>query len=89
MPAILDLVPADRYEEAKAYMLDETANKKLIERCDEYIYNVQCRSKILLDSAKESGVNVYIVCQYNMQSLPVSLEALTTLSSSSLISGVT
>ncbi|MBQ7595430.1 MAG: alpha/beta hydrolase [Clostridia bacterium] len=72
MPAILDLVPASRYEEAKGYMLDENINSKLIERCDEYIYNVQTQSKKLLDSAKANGVNVYIVCQYNMQSLPVS-----------------
>lgn len=72
MPAILDLVPAERYEEAKEYMLDETENAELIGRCDEYIYSVQTKSKELLDAAKDNGANVYIVCQYNMQSLPVS-----------------
>lgn len=72
MPAILDLVPAYRYEDAKAYMLDESENQKLIDRCDEYIYNVQSQTKRLLDEAKADGVTVYIVCQYNMQSLPVS-----------------
>ncbi len=72
MPGIIDLIAAEDYEEAKSYMLDKNKNAYLIERTDEYIYNVQCKAKNILDSAKEDGVGVYIVCQYNMQSLPVS-----------------
>ena len=71
-PSIMDLCALEDYESAKAYMLDEEKNSFLISRTDEYIYNVQAKAKDLLDSAKKDGVNVYIVCQYNMQSLPVS-----------------
>lgn len=72
MPGIWDLVAAEDYEKAKAFMLDESENTLLIKRVDEYIYNVQSKSKELLDFAKNNGTRVYIVCQYNMQSLPVS-----------------
>ena len=72
MPGIWDLVAAEDYEKAKAFMLDESENAFLIKRVDEYIYNVQSKAKDLLDSAMSNGTRVYIVCQYNMQSLPVS-----------------
>ncbi|MGN1479276.1 MAG: esterase/lipase family protein, partial [Acutalibacteraceae bacterium] len=72
MPGIWDLTAAEDYEKAKAFMLDESANAILIKRVDEYIYNVQSKAKELLDFAVSNGTRVYIVCQYNMQSLPVS-----------------
>ncbi len=75
MPGILDLAAACDYEDAKAYMLDTDRNAELISRCDEYIYNVQSKAKEILDSAKNDGVGVYIVCQYNMQALPVSVSS--------------
>lgn len=75
MPGILDLVAASDYEAAKEYMLDSGKNAELIKRCDEYIYNVQSKAKDILDSAKNDGVGVYIVCQYNMQALPVSVSS--------------
>ncbi|MCQ2470951.1 MAG: hypothetical protein MJ147_02830 [Clostridia bacterium] len=72
MPGILDLVTADEYEASKAYMLDSDKNANLIKRCDEYIYNVQLKTKDILDKAMADGTGVYVVCQYNMQALPVS-----------------
>lgn len=72
MPGIWALTAAQDYENAKKYMLDESTNKALIARSDEYIYNVQKNAKSILDSAKNDGVFVYIICQYNMQALPVS-----------------
>lgn len=72
MPGIWDLVAAEDYENAKAYMLDSEKNALLIKRTDEYIYSVQIKAKDILDGAKQGGSNVYIVCQYNMQALPVS-----------------
>lgn len=75
MPGILDLVAAEDYETAKAYMLDSSKNAKIIERSDEYIYNVQTKAKSILDSAMSDGVGVYVICQYNMQALPVSVNS--------------
>lgn len=72
MPGIWDLVAAEDYEDSKAYMLDSDKNSFLISRTDEYIYSVQSKAKAILDKAKQSGANVYVVCQYNMQALPVS-----------------
>lgn len=72
MPGIIDLINSEDYEAAKAFMLDKNTNAEIIKRCDEYIYNVQTKAKDLLDSAKSNGTSVYVVCQYNMQALPVS-----------------
>lgn len=71
MPGIIDLTAAEDYENAKAFMLDGNANAKLIARCDEYIYNVQMNAKSILEKAIDDGANVYIVCQYGLQGLPV------------------
>lgn len=72
MPGLIDLIAAEDYEDSKAFMLDNDKNAVIEKRCDEYIYNVQCRAKEILDSAMADGVGVYVVCQYNMQALPVS-----------------
>lgn len=71
MPGIIDLITAEDYEDSKEFMLDAEKNAEIIKRCDEYIYNVQSKAKEILDSAKSDGTGVYVVCQYNMQALPV------------------
>ena len=71
MPGIFDLTAFEDYENAKSFMLDSVANAKMISRCDEYMYCVQSKAKNLLESAIDDGANVYIVCQYNLQGLPV------------------
>ncbi len=72
MPGIIDLIAAEDYESSKAFMLDKDKNAAVISRCDDYIYNVQSKAKEILDAAKADGTGVYVVCQYNMQALPVS-----------------
>lgn len=71
MPGLWALVNDDCYEQAKAYMLDETENSRLIERIDYYHYNVQEKAQEILANAQRD-TNVYIIAQYNMQGLPVS-----------------
>lgn len=71
MPGIFDLTAFEDYENAKSFMLDSSVNANMISRCDEYMYCVQSRAKNLLESAIDDGANVYIVCQYNLQGLPV------------------
>ena len=71
MPGIFDLTAFEKYENAKSFMLDSNVNAKMISRCDEYIYCVQSKAKDLLEGAIDDGANVYIVCQYNLQGLPV------------------
>lgn len=71
MPGIIDLTAGADYENAKSFMLDDNINARLISRCDEYIYNVQMNAKSILEKAAENGANVYIVCQYGLQGLPV------------------
>lgn len=71
MPGIFDLTAFEDYENAKSFMLDSAVNAKMISRCDEYMYRVQSKAKNLLENAIADGANVYIVCQYNLQGLPV------------------
>lgn len=65
------LVDDVNYENAKAFMLDETENAVIIKKADEYHYNVQQKAAELLKKA-QNDTNVYILAQYNMQGLPVS-----------------
>ncbi len=71
MPGLWALVPDINYLDAKACMLNGTESNKLVERIDEYHYNVQCNAENLLKSAMKD-TNVYILAQYNWPSLPIS-----------------
>lgn len=71
MPGMWTLVCHDDYESAKAKSLDKEINKKLIEKIDDYHYNVQCRAKEILTNAKENGCNIAIVTSYNTTGVPI------------------
>ncbi len=71
MPGLWALVPDNNYEAAKAWMLDTAENSKLIEKIDEYHYNVQQDAENLLKKAQKD-TNVYILAQYNWPTLPIS-----------------
>lgn len=70
------LVDEPNYEAAKKFMLDKTANAKLIKDIDEYHYNVQQKAAEILAEAQKD-TNIYIIAQYNMQGLPISETAAT------------
>lgn len=76
MTGLWALCDSDRYEAAKEYLLDETENAELIEKIDEYKYNVQDHAFDLLKEAEEDTI-LYITAQYNRQGLPVSVDSAT------------
>lgn len=76
LPGLWALVDDDEYIAAKENML-ANADEKLVERIDEYHYQVQANAQKLLEAAQKD-TNVYILAQYNMQGLPVSQTSATT-----------
>ena len=72
LPGIWSFVPHEYYESGKIFMqLDKNTQAGLIEKLDNYHYNVQCKADELLNGAKESGTNIYIVAGYNIQRTPL------------------
>lgn len=72
MPALWTFVPDSYYETAKKEMFGD--NKKyaaLIERIDDYHYNVQKNLSKILKDAKASGVDIVIFSQYGIAPIPV------------------
>lgn len=72
MPGLWALVPDMNYDDAKATMLNGSESEVLVNRIDEYHYNVQNKAKTLLESAMNNGTNIYLLAQYNWPSLPIS-----------------
>lgn len=71
-PALWTFVPDAYYENAKKAMFGE--DKKyaaLIERIDDYHYNVQKNLDKLLKEAKDGGVDILFFSQYNFAPIPV------------------
>ncbi|MCL2106080.1 MAG: alpha/beta hydrolase [Oscillospiraceae bacterium] len=71
LPGFWGLVPEGDYESAKALMLDPEAHAGLIERIDDYHYNVLQKAPALLRGAMADGVNVYVLSGYNFAAAPV------------------
>ena len=71
IPGVWTFVPYDEYDEAKAYILDEDINAKLIEKIDRYQYNVAPYTKQLLDEAMANGMKLCIVSHYGKAATPV------------------
>lgn len=73
MPGIWSFIEDGGYEQAKLAMFGEDGGKYsgLIERIDEYHYNVQRELKSLLQGCIDSGIPVIIGCGYNISSIPV------------------
>ncbi len=71
-PALWTFVPDAYYEDAKAAMFsDDVKYARLIERIDEYHYNVQNKLEPMLTEAKENGVDILFFSQYNFAPIPV------------------
>lgn len=71
-PALWTFVPDSYYENAKKAMFgDDKKYAVLIERIDDYHYNVQKNLDKLLKDAKENGVDIVFFSQYNFAPIPV------------------
>jgi hypothetical protein len=67
------MVPAYRYEEAKAYVFGglEDEYKGLIEKMDDYYYNCQLKITDVLKELEQAGVGIGFIGKYNTPNLPV------------------
>lgn len=70
-PGLWGFVPDEYYEQAKSMALDENVNSVLIDRIDDYHYNVMCNADKILNNAVEDGVRIMILAGYNMQRTPL------------------
>ena len=70
IPGLWTFVPQEDYEAAKAFMLDEDENARLIAKIDRYHYGVMDRTGELLDSAMEDGVRLAIISNYGKAAVP-------------------
>ncbi len=71
-PALWTFVPDAYYENAKKAMFgDDSKYAVLIDRIDDYHYNVQTRLEKLLKDAKADGVDILFFSQYNYAPIPV------------------
>ncbi len=71
LPGMWSLIPDEYYEQAKTVMLSDTETfAGLIERIDNYHYNVQKRNTDLIDGVIERGLPFGVVCKYNVQGFP-------------------
>ena len=68
---IWSFVPDDYYESAKAYMLGENPNEVLLQRIDEYHYNVQQKAGEILNGVLDNGVPVMILAGTAIQRTPL------------------
>lgn len=70
IPGVWTFIPYEKYEDAKAYVLDNELNAKLIEKIDNYQYNVAAHTKELLDEAIDNGMKLCIVSHYGKSAVP-------------------
>lgn len=71
IPGLWVFVPQEKYEAAKAFLLDERVNAELIQKIDRYHYGVADRTKAILDDALADGVKLAIVANYDKAAVPV------------------
>lgn len=71
LTGVWTFVPNEYYEQAKAYMLDETENAALIKKLDAYHYGVMDRTKEILDRAIANGMKLAIISNYGKAAVPV------------------
>lgn len=72
-PSYWAMVPAEKYEEAKAFIFkgveDEYAG--FIEKCDNYYNNVQLKAEETLRELDRQGIDFYMISKYNFPDFPV------------------
>lgn len=70
LPGLWSFVPAEYYEEAKDFMLDETENAELIKKIDVYQYEVRQSINATIKKMESDGVNVAFVSHYGFSAIP-------------------
>ena len=68
---IWSFVPDEYYESAKEFMLGENPNPVLLQRIDEYHYNVQQKAGEILNDVLDNGVPVMILAGTAIQRTPL------------------
>lgn len=73
MPGYWSMVSDEYFEEAKAFIFAgrETKYKKLIEKIDNYHYNVQAKVPETLKKLKKGGMKIAIIAKYNVLFSPL------------------
>ncbi len=71
-PGLWSFVPDEFYEDAKAATLPDAASyKKLIEKIDNYHYNIQNNVTSILNKAVSKGIKLVIASGYGISTAPV------------------
>ena len=70
MPGLWCLVPADYYEDAKAFLFPEGVDADLLAKIDAY-NEIQTNAKQIIEDAEDAGMKFAIVCGYNRQIAPI------------------
>lgn len=70
LPGLWSFVPAEYYEEAKEFMLDETENAELIEKIDVYQYEVRPSINSTIKAMEADGVIVAVISHYGFSAIP-------------------
>ena len=73
MPSFWSYIGDEYYEKAKSFLFGDKEEDyaALIEKIDNYHYNIMNRYPEILDRADADGVRMYNICKYGFQSLPV------------------
>lgn len=71
MPGVWGLIASEEYEACKDFVFGDSGNENFENLVDEYHYNVQLNGQNLLQRAKDLGISVTVVSNYNSQGMPV------------------
>ena len=71
MPGMWAFVCDEYFDDARAFMTDETTSQALLDKIDYYHNNVGSRADDILLDAKENGVSICVFSHYNRGSIPV------------------
>lgn len=73
MPSYWSMVTPECYEEARDFVFSDCKDtyKKLIEKTDDFHYNVQKNAEEHMLALKEKGIDFYIIVKYNFPDYPI------------------
>lgn len=72
-PSYWAMVPAERYEEAKAFVFEgvEDEYAGFIRKCDDYYKNVQLKAVETIKALDKQGIDFYMISKYNFPDFPI------------------
>lgn len=73
MPSYWSMVGDADYENAKDFLFgsDPEAYDQLIDTIDYYHYNIQLKTKEIIEASQAQGTKVSVICKYGIQILPI------------------